>query len=76
MQSKMVEYAYPSSITAEKAGFGRTGCWFVAIYPTESASTRCDSKYFTLDKNLAKSYADSLAIPYNWMHYYLLNKNL
>jgi hypothetical protein len=34
MKSKLIEYAYPSSIKAKKAGFEKTGCWYIGLYPS------------------------------------------
>ncbi|GGA92642.1 hypothetical protein [Puia dinghuensis] len=71
--TKLVEYAYPTSTTAKKAGFGKTGCWFVALYKEDTFSRRSILDYF-LEKEAATAYADSLPNPYHWMHHYLLEK--
>lgn len=71
MKSKLVEYAYPSSTTATKAGYGNTGCWFVAIYPSVEATIGAihDGNYF-LTKEEATKHADSLPYQYNSMKNY------
>jgi hypothetical protein len=76
MQTKLVEYAYPSSETATKAGYGNTGCWLVSIYATESACSKSKAVYFSKDKQAAIDHANTLVIDYNWMYYYLKAKNL
>jgi hypothetical protein len=76
MQTKLVEYAYPSSKTATKAGYGDTGCWFVAIYSTTSAFSKKREVFFSKEKQPAEEHASTLAINYNWMYYYLKSKNI
>ena len=71
MQAKLIEYAYPTSTTATKAGYGETGCWFIRLYPTVSACLTTEKPiYFTADKQAAIDHAESLPNPYNWMHKY------
>jgi hypothetical protein len=76
MQTKLVEYAYPTSETATKAGYGNTGCWFVGIYATESAFSKKREVFFSKEKQAAEEHASALAIDYNWMYYYLKAKNI
>jgi len=68
---KLVDYACATSETATKAGYGTTGCWFVALYELKGYKRKKILKYF-LDKTAATLYADSLLYPYHWMHHYLL----
>jgi hypothetical protein len=65
--SKNIEYAYPTSVKAEKAGFGKTGCWYVALYPDISAAFGGDiiPDSFREHKEQARQYADTLPHPYN-----------
>lgn len=66
--TKIIEYCYPSSPEAERAGMGKTGCYYVAQYKTGSvASKKTVLKHFP-SKELAIAYAETLPIPYNWMH--------
>lgn len=73
-KAKLIEYAYPTSTTATKAGYGQIGCWFVSLYKSETASDRIEVlKYFpgtAEGKKLAYEYAESLPNSYNWMHKY------
>lgn len=70
MESKLIEYAYPTSTTASKAGMYKTGCWFVTLYKNENSMTRVKTlKYFS-EKQDAETFADSLPNPYNFMHKY------
>jgi hypothetical protein len=71
--TKLVEYAYPTSTTATKAGYGKTGCWFVALYKCDGHKRIKILEYFT-DKEAATIYADLLPNPYHWMHHYLLER--
>ena len=67
--SKIIEYCYPSSPAAEKAGFGKTGCYYVAQYKTGSAASKKTILQVFPSKESAKAFAESLPIPYNWMNY-------
>lgn len=67
-QSKLVEYAYPSSTHATKEGFGKTGCWFVSLYPSVNACIGGKAVFHSLTEQEAVDYATSLPDPYNWMH--------
>lgn len=72
MRAKLIEYAYPSSTTAVKAGFGKTGCWFIGLYKSETTMIRSTilANSYTADKDSVTALADSLPIPYNFMHKY------
>lgn len=70
-QAKLIEYAYPSSTTATKAGMGKTGCWFVSLYESENSMTgRTQILAYFLNKSQAEEYANKLPHPYNCMHKY------
>ena len=64
--SKLIEYAYPSSTTATKNGYGKTGCWFVSLYKTIDKRVKI-VKFFS-DKKQAEDFAETMPEPYNWMH--------
>lgn len=68
--SKLIEYAYPTSVKAENAGYGKTGCWYVSIYPAVDASFggMPIPESFTDNKVTAKQFADNLPQPYNINH--------
>lgn len=68
--SKLIEYAYPTSVKAEKAGFGATGCWYVAMYPDIDASFggMPIPESFSNDKAKVMEFADKLPQPYNKNH--------
>lgn len=74
MNAKLIEYAYPTSTTATKSGFGKVGCWFVSLYKSETSCDRVKIlKYFPgtpEGKKLALAHAETLPNPYNWMHKY------
>lgn len=71
MQAKLIEYAYPSSERATKAGYGKTGCWFVSLYANETTCTeRIRILRYTGDMQGAINYAIRLPHPYNQMHKY------
>jgi len=74
LKAKLVEYAYPSSPTATKAGYGDIGTWFVGLYETVDAHKRIKiDKFFpgtAEGKVLAVAHAESLPQSYNWMHKY------
>jgi hypothetical protein len=65
--SKLIEYAYPTSTKAVKAGFGSTGCWYVALYPDIDASFGGMPlpETFSNDKAKVKAIADKMPEPYN-----------
>jgi hypothetical protein len=65
--SKNLEYAYPTSVTAEKAGYGATGCWYVKLYPAIDAMFGGDAvpNSYRATKEQAKQFADTLPHPYN-----------
>jgi hypothetical protein len=69
---KLIDYAYPSSTTATKAGYADTGCWFVALYENGKLKRKRFLSYF-LDKAAATVYAETLPYPYHWLHHYLLD---
>lgn len=70
--SKLIEYAYPTSVKAEKAGYGSTGCWYIALYPDIDASFGGMPlpETFTNDKVKVKQMADAMPEPYNKNHAY------
>lgn len=70
MNSKLIEYAYPSSTTATKEGYGKTGCWFVGLYREETSCLRIKVLKSFAAKEDAEKYAESLPLPYNFMHKY------
>lgn len=69
-QAKLIEYAYPTSTTATKAGMSKTGCWFVALYKSITSADRVKVLKYFLNKSQAVEYANKLPNPYNWMHKY------
>ncbi len=70
METKLIEYAYPTSTTASKNGYYKTGCWFVSLYKSASAFDRCKILKCFGNKYEAIYYAESLPNPYNLMHKY------
>ena len=70
MKAKLIEYAYPSSKTATKNGYGKTGCWFVTLYKSDTSLDKTDNLAYFGDKSEAIKYAESLPIPYNFQHKY------
>jgi hypothetical protein len=70
MKAKLIEYAYPSSTTATKNGYGKTGCWFVSLYASENETIKCKRLKYFANKQEAINYAESLPYPYNYMHKY------
>lgn len=63
MNAKLIEYAYPSSTTATKHGFGKTGCWFIGIYKDANSWEKLEQKGFTNNKQQAINAFDVLANP-------------
>ena len=70
MEAKLIEYAYPTSTTATKAGMGKTGCWFVSLYKSVSSYDRVKRVKYFLTEPEAFAYAESLPNPYNVTHKY------
>lgn len=71
MQAKLIEYAYPSSTIATKAGYSKTGCWFITLYPSIDACFGEEKTgHYFLKKEDAIAKADSMPEPYNNMHKY------
>jgi hypothetical protein len=68
--SKLIEYAYPTSVKAEKAGYSKTGCWYIALYPDIDASFGGMPlpETFSNDKATVKAIADKMPEPYNKNH--------
>lgn len=65
-QAKLIEYAYPTSTHATKAGYGKTGCWFIRLYKSVDSWEKVkDLKVYFTDKDSAKQYADTLPNPYH-----------
>jgi len=69
-QAKLIEYAYPSSTTATKAGYGKTGCWFVALYESDTSSKEVEKLKFFTKKQEAITFSESLPNPYHTWHKY------
>lgn len=64
---KTIEYAYPTSTSACKGGFGKTGC-YVYYEVTEALSLkRKNVKYFAT-KHEAETHAEKQAIPFTWLY--------
>lgn len=70
METKLIEYAYPSSITATKNGYGKTGCYFVSLFKNDSSFSRVKILQYFLKKADAFNYAETLPNEYNHMHKY------
>lgn len=70
MNAKLIEYAYPTSTTAKKAGYYNTGCWFVSLYETMTSIKRVKILQFFPNKKDAEQFAASLPNEYNFMHKY------
>ncbi len=70
MQAKLIEYAYPSSTTATKAGYGKTGCWFVALYASVTSWNKVKTLGYFAQQHEAKTYADNLPNEYHQGHKY------
>ena len=71
MQAKLIEYAYPASEIATKAGRRKTGCWFVSLYANEETCTEMvEILGFFGDMQYAINYAIRLPHPFNHMHKY------
>lgn len=64
---KLIEYAYPTSTTAVKAGFGKQGCWFIGIYENAFTIIRASivTNSYTNDKERALTTAESIPLPYH-----------
>lgn len=64
------DHAYPTSITATKAGMGNAGCWFVSLYVYTSSFNRVKTlKYFKVQQE-AETFAASLPYPFHFLHKY------
>lgn len=70
MQVKLIEYAYPTSTTAIRAGFGKTGCYFVSLYDSDRALFRTTVLKFFVNKQDAEQFANSLPNPFHHWHKY------
>lgn len=70
MESKLIEYAYPTSATATKQGYGKIGCWFVSLYKDENSIQKIKTLKYFVNKEDAETFAQSLPNPYNFMHKY------
>jgi hypothetical protein len=62
-ETKRIEYSYPTSPNAERYGYGRIGCYTIAIIHTPMAIPVTVDAYPTYEE--AKACADKLAMPYN-----------
>lgn len=68
--AKLIEYAYPSSTTATKAGMGSTGCWFVALYKSITSCDRVKILEHFKEKQAALDYANAMPNQFHSMHKY------
>lgn len=68
-QTKLIEYAYPTSTTAKQAGYYKTGCWFVSLYKEQTINRDKILQFFPT-KDEAIKYADTIPNQFNWMHKY------
>ena len=58
----IIEYAYPTSTTANKFGYGKTGCYTVELCPdTSFQNWKTDRAFAT--KEEARAYAELLDLP-------------
>jgi len=55
-----MDWSYPTSTHATRAGYGRTGCWTVSAHPAGKPGIALDNFSYRAD---AASFARSLAIP-------------
>jgi hypothetical protein len=69
-EAKLIEYAYPTSTTATKQGYGETGCWFVSLYKSITACDRVAILQYFPTKLQAEAFAEKCDYPYNFMHKY------
>ncbi len=69
-KAKLIEYAYPTSSHAEKQGYGKTGCWFVSLYQSETSLKRSGILKHFLTVGEAEEFADKQPEPYHFMHKY------
>lgn len=71
LSAKLIEYAYPTSTHATNEGYGKTGCWFIAMYKEVNSWDKVEvlKPHFT-DKEQAFKYAESLPNPYHYAHKY------
>jgi len=68
MKAKSIEFAYPSSTTAVKNGYGKTGCWLIKIYPSIESTIGGKKLEVFEQKETAIEYADALSYPYTNLH--------
>ena len=64
LQYKLVEFAYPSSPTAIKAGYGDTGCWYVSLYTDSNTCINGLKVAFSQEQKEAVEHANTL--PQEW----------
>jgi hypothetical protein len=57
----LIEYAYPSSNTAEQNGFGATGCYTVVLCPDNTFSGWKDLAAYAT-RSEAETHADTLGL--------------
>jgi hypothetical protein len=62
--SKQVGYAYPTSDTASRLGFGKTGCYFCLIRFAKPGWSKRDKGFATEAEAL--DYAETQPEPYNF----------
>lgn len=75
MSAKLINYAYPTSETAVKSGYGNTGCYYISIHENETSHKELSRTKAFQHKKDAIAYADSMAIPYHTWHYKYFNIN-
>lgn len=76
MQSKLVNFAYPTSEFAVKSGYGKTGCYYVSTHESLSSITELQISQPFANKKDAIAHADKMPIPYHDWHYkYFLTVN-
>jgi len=66
--SKSVDFAYPSSTTAQRAGFPRSGCWVVSLSHIDTPEGECSKErlasYAPALYAQAVRYAETLSPPW------------
>lgn len=73
-QSKLIDYAYPTSETAVKSGFGKTGCYYISIHETETSWKELKRSQCFKTKQEAIDFANKIPLPFHAWHYkYFIN---
>lgn len=65
IEYKLVEFAYPTSITATKQGHGRTGVWYVSLYDGPKNLLNGRKVFFDPKKEKALEYAENMPNPWS-----------